>query len=238
MSAVMPNTSSTAAPSGIAAVPKALWIAIGALCIATAGMATALVMRSTDKSEPPVAKQASALPMIAPDDGKPPVATKVQPGQPPAQGGSKAPEHVAKAPAHRAPAPAAGTAHAAAEPARAICATCGVVESVQAVQQKGEGSGIGVAGGALAGGLLGHQVGGGNGKTALTVLGAVGGAFAGNEVEKRVRATTVYDVKVRMEDGSVRTIRHAEPVTAGTRVQVEGTALRVSSGTARVASGG
>ncbi|WP_427914615.1 glycine zipper 2TM domain-containing protein [Ramlibacter sp. MMS24-I3-19] len=226
MSAVMPNTTSSAAPSGAAAIPKAVWAAIGVLCIATAGLATALVMRSTDKPEAPVARQASALPMIAPDDGKPPVA-KVQPAQPPAQSGGKAPVHTAKAPAQRAPAPVA--THAAAETARAICATCGVVESVQAVQQKGEGSGLGVAGGAVAGGLLGHQVGGGNGKTAMTVLGAVGGAFAGNEIEKRARATTVYDVKVRMEDGSVRTIRRSEPVNAGTKVQIEGTSLRVAS---------
>jgi len=236
MSAVMPNTTSAAAPSGVAAVPKAIWVAIGVLCIATAGLAAALVVRSTDKGEAPAAKQASTLPMIAPDDGKPPVATKTQqPAQPPAQSGGKAPEHMAKAPAQRAPAPA--TTHASTQPARAICASCGVVESVQAVQQKGEGSGLGVAGGAVAGGLLGHQVGGGNGKTAMTVLGAVGGAFAGNEIEKRVRATTVYDVKVRMEDGSVRTFRHNEAVTAGTKVQVEGSSLRVSGGTARAANG-
>ena len=230
MSAVMPNTTSAAAPSGVAAVPKAVWVAIGVLCIATAGLAAALVVRSTEKPEAPAARQASTLPMVAPDDGNPPPVAKTQPGQPPAQGG-KAPERTAKAPAHRAPATA--PAHASTQPARAVCASCGVVESVQAVQQKGEGSGLGVAGGAVAGGLLGHQVGGGNGKTAMTVLGAVGGAFAGNEIEKRVRATTVYDVKVRMEDGSVRTFRHAEPVNAGTKVQVDGTALRVSGGTAR-----
>lgn len=229
MSAVMPNTTSTAAPSGVAAVPKAVWAAIGVLCIATAGLAAALVVRSTDKVEAPAAKQASALPMIAPDDGKPPVA-KAQPGQPPAQGGAgKAHERTtAKAPAQHVPAPAAAPAHT--QVARAVCASCGVVESVQAVQQKGEGSGLGVAGGAVAGGLLGHQVGGGNGKTAMTVIGAVGGAFAGNEIEKRARATTVYDVQVRMEDGSVRTIRRSEPVTAGTKVQVEGTTLRVAGG--------
>lgn len=227
MSAVMPNTTT----SGAAGVPKAIWAAIGVLCIATAGLAAALVMRSTDKADAPAAKQASALPMVAPDDGKPPVA-KAQPGQPPAQGGGKAPERVAKAPAQRAPTHAAAPAHA--EAPRAICASCGVVESVQAVQQKGEGSGLGVAGGAVAGGLLGHQVGGGNGKTAMTVIGAVGGAFAGNEIEKRARATTVYDVTVRMEDGTLRTVRRAEPVAAGTRVQVEGTTMRVS-GAARPA---
>jgi outer membrane lipoprotein SlyB len=72
----------------------------------------------------------------------------------------------------------------------------------------------------------------------MTVLGAVGGAFAGNEIEKRARATTVYDVQVRMEDGSVRTFRRSEPIAAGTKVQAEGTTLRVSGGAVRTASGG
>jgi len=86
----------------------------------------------------------------------------------------------------------------------------------------------GTAIGAVVGGLLGNQIGGGNGKKAMTVLGAVGGALAGNEVEKRVRATTVYDVQVRMEDGSTRTIRHSQPIAAGTKVQVDNGALRVA----------
>lgn len=41
----------------------------------------------------------------------------------------------------------------------------------------------GTAIGALAGGLLGHQVGGGKGKTLATVAGAVGGGYAGNRIE-------------------------------------------------------
>ncbi|MFC3106707.1 glycine zipper 2TM domain-containing protein [Undibacterium arcticum] len=54
------------------------------------------------------------------------------------------------------------------------------------------------------GGLLGNQVGGGNGRTLATVAGAVGGGYAGNVVEKRARATTVTQVRVRMNNGSVR----------------------------------
>ena len=218
-------SSQAPAPSGLSAVPKAVWLALGALVIATAGLAAALVVNSSKSAEPaPV--PVSALPKVAPDDGAPPVA-KAQPGQPPAQGGSQPARTTAKAPQR---APAQAPAPVAQAPARAICASCGTVESVTAVQQKGEGSGIGVAGGAVAGGLLGNQVGGGNGKTAMTVIGAVGGAFAGNEIEKRARATTVYDVKVRMEDGSIRTVRRADPVAAGTKVQIEGSALRVSGG--------
>lgn len=42
----------------------------------------------------------------------------------------------------------------------------------------------GTAIGAVAGGLLGHQVGGGNGKTLATVGGAVAGGYVGNKVQK------------------------------------------------------
>jgi uncharacterized protein YcfJ len=42
----------------------------------------------------------------------------------------------------------------------------------------------GTAVGAVAGGLLGNQVGGGKGKTLATVAGAVGGGYAGNRVQK------------------------------------------------------
>lgn len=41
----------------------------------------------------------------------------------------------------------------------------------------------GTAIGAVAGGLLGNQVGGGKGKTLATVAGAVGGGYAGNRIE-------------------------------------------------------
>ena len=41
----------------------------------------------------------------------------------------------------------------------------------------------GTAIGAVAGGLLGHMVGGGKGNTVATVAGAVGGGYAGNRIE-------------------------------------------------------
>jgi outer membrane lipoprotein SlyB len=107
-----------------------------------------------------------------------------------------------------------------------VCNTCGKVESVAAVKQKGEGTGIGVVGGAVVGGLLGSQVGGGSGKNVATVLGAVGGGVAGNEVEKRARATTMYQVRVRMDDGSVRTVTQSSAPAVGQKVTVEGSTLR------------
>jgi len=121
--------------------------------------------------------------------------------------------------------PAAATKAPAVTSTAPVCAVCGTVESVQAVKQKGDGTGVGAVGGAVVGGVVGHQMGGGRGKDALTVLGAVGGAVAGHEIEKNVRAETVYSVKVRMDDGTLRTLTRKEPAAVGARVRVEGNTL-------------
>jgi len=65
---------------------------------------------------------------------------------------------------------------------------------------------LGTGIGALVGGVLGHQVGGGNGRTLATVAGAAAGGYAGNRIQKRTqdddtytaaehRCATVYDRK-------------------------------------------
>jgi outer membrane lipoprotein SlyB len=108
--------------------------------------------------------------------------------------------------ARYAEAPPAQPVAQAAEPAPAVCHSCGVVESVHAVTQRGQGSGLGAAGGAIVGGLLGHQVGGGTGRKLATVAGAVGGAVVGNQVEGNMKSTTHYSVRVRMNDGKERTV--------------------------------
>jgi outer membrane lipoprotein SlyB len=106
--------------------------------------------------------------------------------------------------------------------AQNICNSCGRIESVQAIKHDGKGSGMGIAAGAVLGGVLGNQVGGGNGKTLATVAGAVGGGYAGNEVEKHARSTTSYSVRVRMEDGRIRSFPYgAQPGwSVGERVRV------------------
>ncbi len=109
----------------------------------------------------------------------------------------------------------------------ASCRSCGTVESVHVVQVKGQGTGVGAVTGGVLGGVVGNQFGGGNGKAAMTVLGAIGGGFAGNEVERRVRSESSFDVRVRMDDGSSRVVRQSHSVAVGTRVVVEGNRLRV-----------
>ena len=111
---------------------------------------------------------------------------------------------------------------------QAKCAQCGVIETVQEITTKGQGSGLGVVGGAVVGGLLGNQVGKGNGNDVATVVGVVGGAVAGNQIEKSVRSTKSYDITVRFEDGSSSVIREANPTAwrPGDRVKVVNGAIR------------
>ena len=115
---------------------------------------------------------------------------------------------------------------AAAKPAVPICHDCGVVESVRQVTHKGQASGVGAVAGGVLGGVVGNQVGRGNGRTAMTVLGAVGGGLAGNEIEKRTKSVTVHEVTVRMDDGTVRTIEQAQAPRTGERVIVQGKTLK------------
>ena len=121
----------------------------------------------------------------------------------------------------------------AAAPAQQACASCGVVETIRQVQVPAKDDSnhlVGTIAGGVAGGVVGNQFGGGNGKTALTVLGAVGGALAGREVERNIRqqqTVTHYELTVRMNDGSKRQFRSAQPFSfaSGDHVRVENNQL-------------
>ncbi|HWT72894.1 MAG TPA: hypothetical protein VN361_11975, partial [Oxalicibacterium sp.] len=70
----------------------------------------------------------------------------------------------------------------------------------------------------------------GTGRTLATVAGAVGGGYAGNEIEKRTRTATTYQVRVRMGDGSLRTFpyNNVPPWHEGDRVRVVDGYLRAA----------
>lgn len=95
----------------------------------------------------------------------------------------------------------------------ALCADCMRVIGVRSEERQGEGSGLGVIGGAVIGGLLGSQVGGGSGKKLATIGGAVAGGYAGNEIEKRQKTQRVWIVKLEREDG--RTLSHEQASDPG-----------------------
>ncbi len=106
--------------------------------------------------------------------------------------------------------------------AKASCANCGVVETVRMVQLEGNASGLGAVAGGVTGALVGNQFGRGGGNTAMTLIGAAGGAYAGNSIEKNMNRQTAYRITVRMDDGAYRTISqsHVPAVAAGDKVKV------------------
>jgi outer membrane lipoprotein SlyB len=95
-----------------------------------------------------------------------------------------------------------------------------VVESVREVTDPGEAKGVGAVAGGVVGGVLGNKL--GKGKGLVTILGAAGGAFAGHQIEKHARGTKHWEVAVRLDDGSQRTLSsETEPVWhAGDRVRL------------------
>lgn len=103
------------------------------------------------------------------------------------------------------------------------CANCGVVESINLVEVKGDGGYLGKIAGGVVGAVIGSQIGQGRGTTAAQVAGAVGGAVVGNEIEKRVKKIRHYEVAVRLQGGGTQTISYATEPTfkVGDKVRLE-----------------
>jgi outer membrane lipoprotein SlyB len=101
------------------------------------------------------------------------------------------------------------------------CTNCGRVEQIRASDESDWKKYAAPAAGGVVGGVIGHQFGGGSGKTALTIAGALGGALVGHKVEKKSR-DKVYEVVVKMDDGSHRTVTYKSqpPVREGERVRL------------------
>jgi len=95
-----------------------------------------------------------------------------------------------------------------------------VVESVREVKEPGDAKGVGAVAGGVVGGVLGNKL--GKGKGLVTILGAAGGAFAGHQIEKQARAEKRWEIAVRLDDGSQRTLSsEVEPAwRAGDRVRL------------------
>jgi outer membrane lipoprotein SlyB len=109
--------------------------------------------------------------------------------------------------------------------AAAACADCGVVEAITAVEVQGQNNGVGAVAGGVGGALVGSQIAGGHNRTLGGVVGAVGGGLLGNAIEKHQRKATAYDVSVRMQDGSLRTVRESTAPALGEKVRVEADGL-------------
>ncbi|KZC19906.1 MULTISPECIES: glycine zipper 2TM domain-containing protein [Rhodanobacter] len=108
------------------------------------------------------------------------------------------------------------------------CQTCGVVQEVQQVYidgSSGNGGTLGAIIGAVAGGVLGNQVGKGDGRKAATVVGAVAGGVVGNQIGKRNSGSDVaWRIVVRLDNGQYATVTQRENpgVRSGDYVEVRG----------------
>jgi outer membrane lipoprotein SlyB len=187
---------SNAATGAISA--KTLWAAIGALGVAVVGLGGALYYvqsQPSPETKAPIAQTATATP---------------------------APKPVAKPATVQAKPAAAPVALVKSKP---VCMDCATVAEVSAIEREGETKGAGAVAGGVLGAVVGNQFGKGQGKDLATILGAVGGGFAGNQVEKKMNKQTVYQVRLRMDDGSIQSLEQAQPISVGTRVRLQGNSL-------------
>jgi outer membrane lipoprotein SlyB len=192
--------------------PLVIAAAISIIALSGVGIATMLNSRSEAQTANPPAV-ALASPASTPTPG-------AQAAPPPAGFDNTAPVTGASAPV--APdTPAAQFVPAAAAPAEPAapaaiappptCADCATVTAIRPIEVRGESTGLGAVGGGIAGGLIGHSIGNGRGNVALTLLGAAGGAVAGNAIEKNARTHTEYQLVLRYPSGRERYFTHAQP---------------------------
>ncbi len=103
-------------------------------------------------------------------------------------------------------------------------ASIGSVESIEPIRERPQGTGAGAVLGGVLGAVVGNQFGHGSGRAAMTGLGAVGGAVAGNNVERNRReGITGYRVSVRLDNGSRRTFEREQigGLQVGDRVRLD-----------------
>ena len=158
----------------------------------------------------------------------PPVATAPAPSYAvpprtaqPAQGG-----YAQTAPAYQPPAPGYAPApdRRVAEARPVDRNNIGSVQSIEPIRNRPQGSGAGAVIGGVLGAVVGNQFGHSTGRAAMTGLGAVGGAVAGNNIERNHReGITGYRVSVRLDNGRTRTYERHDVgnLQVGDRVRLD-----------------
>jgi outer membrane lipoprotein SlyB len=98
----------------------------------------------------------------------------------------------------------------------------GTVESIRSETVQNSNQTLGTIGGALVGGILGNQVGGGSGRTVATVVGAAGNRMTSG-------SSLVWIIGIRHDDGTFSTVRQASSpgVRIGDRVRVGNSGMEI-----------
>ena len=111
--------------------------------------------------------------------------------------------------------------------------TFGTITAIRQVQIQADsraGGLIGTGGGAVIGGLLGNQIGGGSGRRLATAAGAIGGAVAGSATEDSVNRVRAWEMEIRRDDGqNVVIVQKADRAfQTGQRVRMIGSGANVT----------
>jgi outer membrane lipoprotein SlyB len=113
--------------------------------------------------------------------------------------------------AGQAPAPDDAVPSAAPAPRAVDRSRVGAVTGIEPIRERPQGTGAGAVIGGVLGGVVGHQFGSGTGKAVMTGAGAVGGAIAGNNIERNRNTRVVgYRVHVRLDNGTTRTFQRTQ----------------------------
>jgi len=218
------NTTSPNTPA--AGLHRGVWIGGGLMALTIIALATTLVVKKNDAPlADPASTTVAATTTPAATSSEQPVVTAT----PSAKDSTHTVRH---APARHetahdtAPATPAPQQVAAAP----VCATCGVIDGYSPVKVQGQNNGVGAVAGGLGGALVGSKIAGRGNHTLGGVVGAIGGGLLGNAIETHERTSTAYDVRVRMEDGSIRTVRQSTIPTVGQHVNVDGHTLHPVDG--------
>ena len=100
----------------------------------------------------------------------------------------------------------------------------GSVTSIEPIRDRPQGSGAGAVIGGVLGAVVGNQFGHSGGRAAMTGLGAVGGALAGNNIERNHReGITGYRVSIRLDNGNTRSYERSDVgnLQVGDRVHLD-----------------
>jgi outer membrane lipoprotein SlyB len=111
--------------------------------------------------------------------------------------------------------------------------TFGTITALRQVQIQADsraGGLIGTGGGAVIGGLLGNQVGGGSGRTLATAAGVIAGSLAGSKVEESSNLIPAWEIEIRQDNAqSVVIVQKAEQnFQVGQRVRIIGSGSNAS----------
>lgn len=111
--------------------------------------------------------------------------------------------------------------------------TFGTITALRQVQIQADsptGNLLGTAGGAVIGGLLGNQVGGGSGRRLATAAGAIGGGVAGSRVEDATNRVRAWEMEIRRDDGqNIVVVQKADrDFQTGQRVRLIGSGANLS----------